>query len=462
MSSTGINFSGLASGLDTRAIIDALVAVESRPIKGMEDRQKALRSAKSLFADLDGLLDRLRDKADAVRRSTNFLDYKVALDDDTRLAATIGSNAQAGTWEVNVSALAKAKVSASNGKADANTTTYGAGSLLLTVGTTTREVVINGGNNTLEGIATAINSAGLDVQAQVLDTGAAGSQRYKLVVSSTKTGVDNAFSLVVDQGTNELQGLVTELNTAGSANQVTAASNATFTVNGVSLSRATNTVSDAITGLTLDLKGIHTAATDKTRITVTTDASKTAEKVKGFVDAYNAVVDFIAGQNELDKDGKASNPLFGDTTLRSVRSSLRGILGTSVATGNEEYSLLVQIGVTSDRDGRLTFEQSKLEDAINADEVAVKTLFTDATAGIATRIHAQIEVYTDAVDGAFKARNEGYDRQIRDLDRRIDVAEKRLEAYETQLVNKFAAMETLVSRLQGQGSSLGNLSTRTR
>ena len=139
MSSSGINFSGLASGLDTQAIIEALVAVESRPIRGMEARQKSLRSAKALFGDLDGLLDRLRGAADSVRKSSNFLDYKVSLDSETYLGATIGSNAQAGSWDVKVSALAQAKVSASNGKADKNATPYGVGSLLITVGTRTEE-----------------------------------------------------------------------------------------------------------------------------------------------------------------------------------------------------------------------------------------------------------------------------------------------------------------------------------
>ncbi len=463
MSSSGINFSGLASGLDTRAIIDALMAVEARPIRGMETRQKALRNAKGLFADLDGLLDKLRDAANGVRRTGSFLDYKVALDNETYVGATIGGNAQAGTWDVKVTELARAKVSASNGKADKDATGYGTGTLLLSVGTRTAQVAIDGNNNTLEGIAGAINSAGLDVQAQVLDTGASGSQRYKLVVSSTKTGADNAFTLTFDEGSAALQTLVGEVNTAGSANQVAVASNALFTVNGVQVSRPTNTVSDAINGLTLDLKGIHpsSGANDKTRITITADATKTAEKVKAFVNAYNSVLDFVEKQNALGEDGKAKNPLFGDTTLRSVRSSLRNVVGGSVATGNEAYALLSQVGISSDRSGRLTFTQSALETAITTDEDAVERLFTDSQNGIATRMYEQVDVYTHAVDGMFKARSDGYERLIKDFDRRIEVAERRLESVERQLVNKFSAMETLVSRLQGQGSSLSSLNRST-
>src|SRR5690606_12869703 len=345
----------------------------------------------------------------------------------------VGSGAQAGTWEVEVTALARAKVSASNGKADKDATGYGTGTLLLTVGQETRQVTVGGSNNTLEGIAAAINGAGLGVQAQVLDTGGSGSERYKLVVSSTKTGVENAFTLTFDEGDQALQDLVAELNAPGSANQVVAASDATFKVNGVQISRATNTIGDAIPGLTLDLKGVH-AANGKTRITVSTDASKTAEKVKTFVDAYNKIIDFVKEQNELDEEGKAKNPLFGDSTVRTVRSALRAILGGSVDTGNEAYALLAQVGITADRDGRLTFEQGKLETARGDDENAAERRFTSANGGIAQRIYDQIDTFTDAVDGLFKARNDGFDRRIKDLDQRIDAAERRLEAYESQLV----------------------------
>lgn len=456
MSSLGINFSGIASGLDTRAIVDALVAVERRPILGMQDRKTQLGKSKDLFAQLGTLLDKLRTAAGAVRLTSSFLDYKVALDDDAVVNATIGSGARPGTWEVEVTSLAKAKVSASNGRADKDLTGY-TGVFFLNDGTNTRDIVVDG--DTLEEVAAKINDAGLDVQAQVLDTGATGSDRYKLIVNSTKTGATNGFTLTLDDGDANLTALTSELNQG--ANQVTPASDALFKINGVQLSRATNTFSDAIPGLTIDLKGIH-AANAKTRITVTADATKTADKVKAFVDAYNAIVDFADQQNELDKDGKAKNPLFGDTTLRSARTALRNIVGGSVATGNDAYALLSQVGISSDRTGKLTLDKAKLETAINADEQAVGNLFADATNGIAARVYNQVDVYTGAAEGLLKARNEGFDRLVRDLDRRIDTAERRLEAYETQLVNRFAAMETLVGRLQSQGGALNSFtSSRT-
>lgn len=450
MSSIGVNFSGLASGLDTRAIIDALVAVERRPISLMTERQKDLRSRKNLFADLDGLLDKLQTASNTLRNAGDFLDFKVTVDKDDYLNATASSSAQSGAWDVEVLSLARAKVVSANGRPDRDVTAYGDGTLLFNVGGQTRQVQIPQVPSTLDGIANAINEADIDIQAQVLDTGQAGNQRYKLVLSGTQTGAANTFSVSVDEAQDGLTNLVAEMQLAG--NQVSAATDASLKVNGVPVSRTTNTVTDAIPGVTLDLKAA--AATQLTRITVTTDSTKTAEKVKGFVDAYNSVVDFIAAQNVVDDKGNTKAPLFGDITLRSVKSSLRNIMGASVDTGNSAYALLSQVGVTSDRDGKLTLDNAKLERAILADEEAVEKLFADASRGIAVKIKDQIDVYTDTVDGLFKTRNEGFDRQIKDFDTRIATAERRLEAYEKQLEARFAAMETLVGRLQGQGGAL--------
>lgn len=450
MSSLGINFSGLASGLDTGAIIEALVAVERRPITAMGERQKELRTRKNLFADLDSLLDKLKSAADKIRTTSNFLDFKVNVDKDDFLTATANSQAQSGTYDIEVTSLARAKVAASNGRPDKDATDYGQGTLLITQNGQTRQVEIGNGASTLEDIANGINAAGLDVQAQVMDTGQAGANRYKLVVSGTKTGAANTFSIAVDTASTAITNLVAELQTP--ANQVATASDAVLKVNGVEIRRTTNSVTDAITGVTLDLKAAATG--QLTRVTVTTDITKTAEKVKGFVDAYNAVVDFIANQSVVDDKGNTKAPLFGDVTLRSVKSSLRGILGGSVDTGNPAYALLAQVGVTAERDGKLTLDTAKLETAIGNDEDAVERLFADASRGIAVRIKDQVETFTDSVDGLFKARNEGFDRQIKDFDTRIANAERRIEAYEQQLKSRFAAMEALVGRLQGQGGAL--------
>lgn len=451
MSTAGISFSGLGSGLDTQSIISALLAVERRPITALNQKKESFKTQKGLFGDLDEKLDALRDLADDLRLSVGFLDYSAAVDRENSLTATASKNASEGAHTIEVVNLATAQVSHTSGKADKDVTTYGSGTLEITIDGVATFVEIDGTNNTLEGIAGAISSAGIDIRAQALDTGS-GATPFELVVTSTKTGLKGAFSIALDTGSAELQNLVNEL---GGSPQPVAAADAEFKLDGITVFRSSNTIGDAIPGVTLNLTGEDVAGYT-TNLTISTNTTTTADKVEEFIDAYNEVVDFVSGQGQLDEDGNPNNPLFGDSMLRSVRSSLRSIVGSTFDTGNTAYSMFVQIGINSDKDGRLTLNRGAFEEALGTDEEAVRSLFTDSTSGIARRLYNQIAVYTDSVDGLIKARQDGFDRMIRDTDSQIDRGERRLEDMETSLRDRFAALETLMAQLQGQAASFGS------
>jgi flagellar hook-associated protein 2 len=459
MSSVGISFGGLASGLDTKAIIAALMAVERRPITALEQRKKNIEKQRTLYGDLTTKLEKLRGKADAIRKSSSFLEFKAAVDVETFLAATASTGATAGSYDIRVAALAAAETSTSLGKADKDTTTYGGGLLKFTIDGNVKYVTIDSGNNTLQGIANAINASSTtsdDFVASVLDTGS-GPNRYKLVVTGRHTGASQAFTVEAEDADPALAALAAEVN----ANQTQAATDASLTINNVAITRSSNTITDAIAGVTLNLKSADASKT--TKLVVSTDTSKTAEKIKGFVDAYNDVVDFVMAQSKVDEKGTAQSLLFGDVTLRSIRSQLRSIVGSAVDTGSNAVNLLVQVGVTSDKDGKLTFNQSKFEEVVGtpANEPYLKKLFADATLGIAERTYDTIEAWLDTSDGPLQARKNGFATRIKQADDQIQRHERRLEAYEKQLTHKFANLEQMLSRLQSQGSALGAI-TGTR
>jgi flagellar hook-associated protein 2 len=451
MSSSGINFGGMASGLDTGAIIAALMAVERRPIQALQAKKTSLNQQKNLFGDFRGLLDELQEAAKALRTTTDFLQMQAASSDDDVLTANAGNSATPGSHTVEVVALATAQIHASLGKADKDVTDYGDGTIFINVGGTDHAVSFGSGtgfSGTLEGIAQAIRSQDLDVTADVVDTGQTGSARYQLVLRSRTAGTEGAFTLSLDTGTAQMQALVDEIN----GNAVSAAQNAHVKLDGIDIYRSTNSIGDAIAGVTLDLRSAPVG--NRVTVTVTTDAEETSKKVKDFVDAYNKVVDFVAAQNTVAQDSEARKPLFGDSTLRSIRSSLRSIVGGAVTTGNQAIEMLVHAGITSDRDGRLTFDQSKFEEQLAVDEQAVARLFAGAGSGVAARLSDQIDVYTDSAEGLIKARTDGFDRLVRDTQRRIDQGEERLARYQTSLEARFASLESLLARLQGQGSAL--------
>lgn len=456
MSSGGISFGGLASGLDTKSIIAALMAVERRPITALEQKKTGFQKQKDLFAKFEGLLAKLKDKADVIRKADRFLDFKASVDLDKHLTATASPAAASGSYEIVVSTLAKAETSTSLGKADKDTTTFGAGNLKLTINGIDYFVGVDSSNNTLQGIANAINATtGLkdQVQATVLDTGS-GNTPYKLVITGKNTGAVNAITIAPDDADPTLTALANEIN----GNQTQAASNALLTINNVAVSRASNTITDAIVGVTLNLKGAD--ATAVTKLTVATDTTKTADKVKEFIDAYNAVVDFVEEQNKTDAKGLATNPLFGDSTLQMVRSQLRSIAGSSVATGDDGVALLAQIGITADTKGKLTFNQAKFDEPLTNKDQYVKALFAHETNGIATRLYELAKKHVDPVGGLLQTRKTGYDSKIKQTTDAIDRAERRLVTYEASLVRKFSQLETTLSRLQGQGGALGAFTNR--
>lgn len=457
MSSAGISFGGLASGLDTRAIISALVAVERRPINALEQKKTALGKQKSLFGDLRGLLDKLTTAAKALKTTTDFLQMKAASDDENVLTATASSSATPGSYTLRVVALAKAQISSTNGSASATTDLGGPASLQIDVGGNTHLISVDDPN--LNSIAAAINAHDdtnqMGVRAEVIDTGNTangGAQRYQLVVRSTTTGNAGGFTIAYDDGEPAFQNVIDDITLR------TGASDAQLLVNGaITVYRPTNQVGDLFPGITLDLKSVPNPPKDIT-VTVTTDAEETAKKVQEFVDAYNKVVDFFAEQNALDGEGKAKNPLFGDPTLRSMRSTLRTIVGGSiVGTGNDAFQLLTQIGVASDKDGKLTFNRGKFDEALADDENAVAAVFTHASNGIAKRLIDQVDSYTDSVDGLIKNRNDTFDRQVKQTQSRIEQAERRLSLYEKQLEVKYANLENLLAKLQGQGASVASV-----
>lgn len=455
MSTAGISFGGLASGLDTRAIIAALVAVERRPITALEQKKTGYSRQKSLFGDLGGLLDKLESAAKALKSTTDFLQMQATSNDESILTASASSSATPGTYTVRVNQLATAQINTA-GRASPTAPIGGAaGPVSFQIDAGGVSLPISADPN-LQSIAAAINAANtandLGVRAEVIDTGNTTNpaERYELVLRSTQPGAANGFTISFDDGPPEFEQLIADLN----ANQRDA-QDAELDVNGVTVFRSTNTISDLFAGITIDLRSAD--QTKDVTITVATDGAETAKKVKDLVDAYNSAVDFFTAQSALDANGKASSPLFGDPTLRSIRSSLRSIVGGSVATGNEAYQLLSQVGITADKDGKLTFNQSRFEEALADDEQAVTRLFTDSTNGITGRLRDQIDVYTDGVDGLLKTRNDGFDRLVKQTTDRIDQAERRLTLYQQQLEAKYANLETLLARLQGQGSSVGSI-----
>lgn len=461
----GISFGGLASGLDTRSIISQLLAVEERPIALLRNKKQTFQAKKSLYGDLEDKLNKLFDATKKLRLSSQFLEFDAVKDNEEKyLKATASAGAQAGKYEIVVNSLAQARTRTSSGSPDADSTTNGSGSLSFDLGDAGVEIVTLT-DTTLNGIAASVNEADIGIEASVINTGI-GANPYKLVFRSAKEGEDNDFTVGTDSADLTLQNFAAQIN----ADNSIAPKDADLTINGVGAKRSSNTFDDLIPGVTIDLRGEDSSA--KTIVTISTNTEETSAKVKEFVDAYNEIVDFISGQQEVIQSGDGggdddeeirTNPLFGESSLRTIRSTLRNIVGGSTDTGNASVCLLSQIGIESDRDGRLTFTQSEFDEALVGDPSALRNLFASEDdlgnpVGIANRIYDTIDAWTDSIDGILAASKDGIDRNVTDINRQIERAEEKLERLEIQLTQRYANLEITLGRLQAQGGALAGLS----
>lgn len=451
-----ITFGGLATGLDTRAIIDALLSVEQIPILRLQNKKATLGQQDDIYSRIDSRLDDLRSSLGTLDTANELASYTATSSDETLVGVSAGGTASAGSYDVDVVALAEAESRTTGGFADQDTTNVGNGSFTISVDGTNYTVDLSANpTNTLEDVRDAINSSDAPVTANIIDNGT-GSNQYQLVVSSEETGASNAFSVDLTGFLGydpALFNLDNGAPTASGGSQLQAGTDAHMRVNNLDVYRPTNTVTDVLEGVTFNL---NATTSSSVQVTVSTDTEGVKSKIQDFVDAYNDIVAIIDGQGEVDDEGQTNAVLFGDSGLRSIASRLRSALTQQATSTGSVYSSLASIGITSDSTGRLSIDSEDLDDAIEADLDGVLNLFANTTDGVASSFRTTVDELTDPVDGIIKARRDGIATRQDNIDDRIAALEDRLGRYEERLVNRFASMETLVSSFQAQGAALSN------
>jgi flagellar hook-associated protein 2 len=447
-----IQFGGLASGLDTKALIEGLVGSErSSFITPLANQKTRYQAQQGLLTTVSGVLSSLKSSAQALALSPDFNKRTVSSSDTTVLAATADSSAQNGTYNVAVTSLAKAK-SLQSSTSYANTTdTIGTGTLSITIGSTVTSVTIDGTNNTLAGLKSAINNSGAAVTASIVNVGSSATPQYSLVVQGKKTGVANDVTI-----TSSLAGGSDPF--AGGGTVAQPAADAQLSVNGLSLSRSSNTVSDAIPGVTLSLAKDGGASSS---VTVASDTSTIKGNIKKFVDAYNAVAKIANDQFALNPATGRQGALAGESVLRGVVGRLRSALAV---TGSNDTGprTLSDIGISFQRDGSLSINDAKLSSALESDLTAVSKLFLSAQDGIGKRIPKTVDSFIATQIGSLSSRVDGLGKAITDIDAKIVSEEKRISTYQRNLTSQFSSLEKLVSGLQTQGQYLTGLAATTK
>ena len=376
--------------IDVNTIVSQLMTIEQRPLTLLDNKEAGFQGQLSAYGTLRGALSTFQSSASALGTLAKFQAFSASSSDSTILSGTASKTASAGSYNIDVSVLAQAQSIVSAGQSSATaaigtglqttlTIQFGAitgGSLTngaYTGATFTQDgtaasgtVTIDSSNNSLQGVRDAINKANLGVTASIVKDGSASP--YRLVLTSESSGASHAIRIGVS-GDSTLQSLL-GYDAGGTQNltQTGTAKDAQLTVNGVSVTSATNSFSDTIEGVSLTAIKVGAAT-----LSVGRDTAGATSAVASFVKSYNDLNATLANLTKFDATTKTGGVLIGEATVRTVQSQVRSVLTASLSglsTGG--YQTLSQIGLSFQRDGSLSIDSTKLTAALttNGDDVA--------------------------------------------------------------------------------------------
>jgi flagellar hook-associated protein 2 len=429
---------GIASGINTTELINAIVSSSAGSKRALENQLVNLNGQKSGVSGFKTRLQSVLDSIKSMDETDEFPEYNINLSSDSSFTATVDSTASPGTFDVEISALAKAESWATGGVSDKDASgAVSEGTYSITVAGTATNVTIDSANSSLAGVAGALNDLS-GVTAYVLDTGAA-SNKYKLMVSSDATGAANTIDLSA----------ISDLTFS----KTVTASDAAFTINGVSVLSTTNTVEDPIPGVDLNLTAVTSSAVNAV---VSRDSTKMSDKMSNFVDKFNDVINFYNTSTGWDPGQGTKGTLTGDSIVRSIVSKMGMMVSTQYDLGGKVTSL-AELGVSTTRSGALSYDSSDFGDSLGDYYSDVVELIT-SDSGPLGKIRDQLEdVYLDSFDGTLKSRTDSLEDSIEDLEDQISDFEKRLTSYSDRLRDQFTNMEVVLGELNSTQAFLSQL-----
>lgn len=436
--------SGLVSNIDYQSLISSLVSVQRQSITRLEDDKEKLQEQDTAYSTLKSKVEELKSAADALRTSSGFDVFKTSVSDETVLGATAGSSSLTGTYQIVVTTLAKAHKTAAAGVASSTSTVAaGAGLFNFQVGGGAVQSIAVDATTTLTSLKDSINALDAGVTATIVNDGS-GATPYRLVLTSDSTGTANSIT-------------ITQNDTSLVFADVQAAVDASFTVDGMTITKSSNTVTDVIDGVTLELKSEAPATTVTLGVTRDTDAI--SNKITAIIDKFNAVVGAIKGNNRYDSETKTAGAFFGDAVARGIWDDLRNVFGKEISGLPSTMNRLIHIGMSSSTDGVYSVDSSDLSSALSTSLDDVINLFVDgaSTDGFAKLIYDKADEISNYADGRIKNRQDGIQSNISRLEDEIREKESDLVDYENSLRAQFTALEMMLAGLKNQGNFLSSM-----
>jgi flagellar hook-associated protein 2 len=448
-----ITFGGF-NNIDFSVVLNAIMQQERLPLTALETQKKTLEAQNTAFATYATRLGALESAAETLAKSTSLSRVSATVSDSSAVGISTGSSTITGRYEVAVTELARAQVTASSSTYDSVDDVVATSGILSLARFSEPpiEIAITGAM-TLKDLAAAINNApDAPVTATVVQV---TPGQYRLVLTGRSSGTENAFTVGFSTPLSGGEGLTfTDTDNDGlsgdtDADNVQTARNATATINGLAVSSTTNVLSDVVPGVTLTLlKQSGTAVVD-----VTKDSTDALARVQKFADAYNDILSFVADQTTAVNSGKAG--ISRDPVVRGLRDALRAKLQDKYGVDEKR---LADIGIGFDRTGKMAIDKDLFTSALESSPTAVQELFggTDGKGGAFGAVKTLIADYTKA-GGLVADVRQRLDSQVSRIGDRLDVLEAQLAIRRAALQQEFIAADRAMSQLNAQGSSLNQL-----
>ncbi|MFZ5660332.1 MAG: flagellar filament capping protein FliD [Pseudomonadota bacterium] len=366
-----VSLTGLVNGIDTQKLVDTISQTYQRPINLLQSEAASYGTTLTAWGNLKGALSSLQGSLTDLGAIPVANNRSASVGDSSVLTASAGKDAPQGTYNVTVNTLAKSQILSTAGSySSADNVQIGTGTLVIQAGGgTPTTLTIDNTNNTLNGIASAINNAKAGISAAVIYDGTG----YRLTLTGNDTGVKNAFKITVSGATGSLM----DLNYDGVTNNMTqnrAAADASLTVNGLNISSSSNTLSSTVPGVNLTLLKEGGAATT---VTVGQDSSAVLKSVDTFVKGFNDAIKTLNDLTKYDAITREAGPLLGDPAVTSIRTQLLNLI-TAQAQGvaaDSPYDSLAAVGLDLQEDGTIALDSAKLSNALKSDFATVAGLF---------------------------------------------------------------------------------------
>lgn len=451
---------GIGSGLKLSDILDSLTAAEKATLTPITKQQSSYTSKLSGYGTLKSSLEAFQTANTALSKADLFTATTTA-SSTTAFSATTTGNAIAGKYTISITQLAQAQTLTTSATQKDSKTAIATSDSVLTIqqGGDKKPVTIDisAANSSLTGIRDAINNAKAGVSASIINVGGA----YRLSITSNDTGKDNGMTLSVS-GDSTLQSFMGYNGTKGDAAngmlESVTAQNAELTVNNVAIENSSNTISDALEDITLNL---NDTTTGNQTLTITQDTTKAQAAVKAWVTAYNALQDTFSSLTKYtavdpgsDAQDTSNGALIGDTTLRTIQTQLKSALSNTLSSSS--FKTLAQIGVTSDPStGQLEIDDDKLSAALKKDSSAVGTLIVGdgKKTGITTTIGSNLTSWLSST-GIIQAAKDGVSKTLNKLTKDYNAASDLIDQKVARYKDQFTQLDVLMTSLNNTSSYL--------